>query len=123
MNRSKQDADDFLEGVEHALATRQTPDDLRLLATLKESKFWPPLRVVLFRMQAQGVDALVDSAPGDPKIAKAQGKVSAARELVHFLEKECPRAYEDLRKRQEAQREESPGEQRRARALRGRRGP
>lgn len=111
-----------LDALEGSLSKKQTPEDLRLLASLRESPFWPPLRQILMRMQVAGLDALVEIDANAGRLAKAQGKVLAARELLQFLEEEAPRRYQDLREHENRKREGQPGEARRNRSIRGRRG-
>ena len=112
-----------LEGLEKAWQKKQTPEDLRLLAELSATPFWPPLRQILQRMQVQGLDALMDANSSDlAALAKVRGKVGAARELLHFLEVECPRAYENHRRNEAARSGDGPRDERRKRTLRGRAG-
>lgn len=90
-----------LEALDASLEKITYPE-LKALGTLHESDWWPALKKMLLRAQAQAVGTLSDFTADARQIAFAQGKVAIARELLQTLGTDAPAAYERERLKHEA---------------------
>lgn len=71
----------------------QDENDLKMLGTLVETKWWGPLKKVLQRIENNGTEDAVDPQSSIATIAQGQGKVQVARDLLDLLERVAPSAY------------------------------
>lgn len=98
------------EAVEEAVLQKQTPEDLRILGTLSTSPQYPPLRQIILRLKDAWLAKMGSVEAPIEGVRASQGAIAFANELLDFVEKQAPSAYQKWRTKHEAADDDAPDE-------------
>lgn len=98
MNDGQQPLSD-IEGEPPADEGRWTMEELRLLAGLKDSTYWPPMQRALDEMRSQDSVAVLDSRTDFAQTQYHRGRLQMLKDLIFLLYVDAPQKVAELERK------------------------